>query len=57
MLLNTDKTAIINFCLNHLKPNDDLVTFNQTKISPSESLKFLGILVDNHLTFVDHVEH
>ena len=57
MLLNTDKTAIINFSLNHRKPNDDPVTFDQTTITPSESVKFLGILVDNHLTFIDHVEH
>ena len=57
MLLNTDKTAIINFSLNHRKPDDDPMTFDQTTITPSESVKFLGILVENHLIYIDHVEH
>ena len=51
------KTAIVNFSLNHCKPNDDPVTFDQTTITPSEFVIFLGILVDNHLSFIDHVEH
>ena len=56
MLLNPDKTAIVNLSLSYRKPNDDPVTFDQTTITPSESVKFLGILVDNHLTFIDHVD-
>ena len=52
MLLNTDKTAIINFSLNHRRRNDGLVAFDQTIITPSESVKCLGILVENHLTFL-----
>ena len=47
MLLNTNKTAIVNFSLNHHKPNDDPVTFDQTTITPSESVKFLGIFTQN----------
>ena len=56
MLLNPDKTAIVNLSLSYRKPNDDPVTFDQTTITPSESVKFLGILVDNHLTFIDHID-
>ena len=57
MLLNTDKTTIINFCLSNRKKNDDTVTFDPNPITTSESVKFLGVLVDNRLTFIYHVEN
>ena len=33
------------------------MTFNHSPTTPSESVNFLGILVDNHLTFIDHVKN
>ena len=33
------------------------MNFDHNPTTPLESVKFLGILVDNHLTFIDHVEN
>ena len=35
---------------------DDTVTFDHHPITPSESVRFLGVLVDNRLTLNDHTE-
>ena len=57
MLLNTEKTTIMNFCSSNRKKNDDAMTFDHNPITLSESVKFLGVLVDSRLTFIDHVEN
>jgi hypothetical protein len=49
ILLNTNKTAIVNFSLNYRNQNSEPVICDQSSINPVESVKFLGVLVDNHL--------
>jgi hypothetical protein len=57
MQLNTGKTHVINFHLNHqVEHRDPLQSDDYISIEPSSTVKFLGSLVDNFLTFIDHVE-
>ena len=57
MQLNTDKTSIVNFYLSHRQNYCDPVQVDDNiSIEPSNNVKFLGILVDKHLTFFDHVD-
>ena len=57
MLLNADKTVIMNILLNyHNEYNDPVILGNEVSISPSHTAKFLGITLDNHLSFSKHVE-
>lgn len=52
MLLNTDKIAVINFSLTSHSHNVIVVIFDNMSVNPSQSVKILGILIDNHLTFI-----
>ena len=56
MQLNADKTVVMNFYINHLHKHDEPVIFDNTSIAPSKVMKFLGISIDDHLTFIDHVD-
>ena len=57
MLLNADKTVIMNVLLNyHHEYNDPVNLGNEVSILPSQTAKFLGITLDDHLSFSKHVE-
>ena len=56
MQLNADKTVVMNFYINHLHKHDEPVIFDNTSVAPSKVMKFLGISIDDHLTFIDHVD-
>ena len=56
-LLNADKTIIVNIFLNyHNEYNDPVILSSKVSISPSQTAKFLGITLDNHLSLSKHVE-
>jgi hypothetical protein len=55
MLLNADKTVILNFYLNYLQEHRNPVFYENGSINPSQVMKFLGIYIDDHLTFIPHV--
>ena len=59
MILNSSKTVILNVAFTN-KPAMHLgVTYGDDNIfiSPSEHTKFLGVIVDNTLTFSNHVDY
>ena len=55
MILNADKTVIINFYLNYAQTHENPVIFENTSLNPANVMKFLGITIDDHLTFIPHV--
>ena len=56
MLLNTEKIVIMNTCLNYKYHYDNNVTIDNVEISPCISTKFLGVIIDNKLSFNDHID-
>ena len=58
MLLNPEKTVIINFLINYKHVYDQVVVLdNDVSIFPSKEVKFLGVTLDDHLTFSSHVDN
>ena len=57
MLLNTDKTEIMNTSLSHRHSYDDKVESNGILLTPGLHTKFLGIFIDNKLSFNVHVDN
>ena len=58
MLLNPEKTVIINFLINYKHVYDQVVVLNNdVSIFPSKEVKFLGVTLDDHLTFNSHVDN
>jgi hypothetical protein len=58
MILNNDKTVIMNISINYKYTYDEPVFIdNATTILPSTHVKFLGVLIDNHLTFSANVDN
>ena len=58
MLLNPEKTVIINFLINYKHVYDQVVVLNNdVSIFPSKEVKFLGVTLDDHLTFSSHVDN
>ena len=56
MEINTSKTVYQFFSMRHENINFDLKTNNQ-KLPKSESTKYLGVYMDNKLSWKNHVEH
>lgn len=57
MLLNANKTVVVNLTLNlRAKYEEPLRVSSELSIVPSDKVKFLGVLIDKHLTFRDHVD-
>ena len=56
MSLNADKTEIMNILNNHRNTFDQEVIINGISIQPKRCVAFLGVLVDDHLSFSDHVD-
>jgi hypothetical protein len=57
MLLNADKTVIMNTSLSHQYFYKNEVVVDNCSISPSNVVKFLGVFIDNKLTCKKHVEN
>ena len=58
MSLNAEKTEIMNIRLNYRSSYDDEILVNDNiSIKPTECTKFLGVHIDNHLSFSKHVDH
>ena len=55
MQLNTEKTIVMNTCLSNRNTYDSPIQTEETTLSPSLNTKFLGINIDNKLSFSDHV--
>ena len=55
MLLNNDKTVILNVAFSERKGFNDPVSYLSTDILLSENARFLGVTVDRMLTFSDNV--
>ena len=56
MTLNAEKTEILNVFLNYRNRYDDDVLVNDVCIKPTDCVKFLGVHIDNHLSFSVNVE-
>ena len=56
MLLNPDKTVVINFHIDYTCKYEEPVVFCNSSVTPSRMIKFLGIFLDEHLTFIPHVD-
>ena len=58
MILNADKTVIMNVSFNYKTVFDEnVVLSDDTQLKPSDNLKFLGITVDERLSFSKHVDN
>lgn len=56
MILNNSKTVIMNFYINYLHVHKDPLVIGVNTITPSLSMKFLGVIFDDHLTFNEHID-
>ena len=58
MSLNAEKTEIMNTRLNYHSSYDDEILVNDNiSIKPTESNKFLGLQIDNHLSSSKYVDN
>ena len=55
MTLNTDKMVVLNVSLGQRSINHP-INVNGTTIEPTSNTKFLGVTVDNKLSFTSHVD-
>jgi hypothetical protein len=55
MLLNADKTVLVNTSLSHRHVYDHDIPIGDFTISPASEVKFLGVFIDNKLAFNTHV--
>src|SRR6218665_860204 len=54
--LNSDKTHYIVFCSTHKRmTSNNTLYINNTPLVQTHSSKFLGVLIDSHLTWKDHI--
>ena len=56
LMFNAGKTSAI-LCTHRLKYTQPMVTFNETPIELSNSLKYLGVIIDNKLRFESHGQY
>jgi hypothetical protein len=58
LTLNPNKTTHILFCSHskHIEPNNSqIITINNTPLKQVNSCKFLGLVIDHHLTWQEHI--
>ena len=53
--INPAKTEMVTLRSRHLHVENFSVYFGDDKISPSDSVRVLGVTIDSHLTWVDHI--
>jgi exonuclease III len=51
MTLNTTKTEVMNISLSHRANYDEPIFISGNEIKPTNTIKFLGVHIDKHLTF------
>ena len=56
LLLNASKTNEVIFSTQKALPDVTHLTLDSTEIIPSESVKYLGVEIDNKLRFEDHID-
>ena len=56
MLLNAEKTVVMNTSLSSKKTYDDDIFSNGTVLSPVDHTKLLGVVIDSKLSFNQHIE-
>jgi hypothetical protein len=56
MALNLDKTNIIQFKTNNTPQYDLCIGYNENYIKESDNTKFLGLQIDNHLNWKNHID-
>ena len=56
MLLNAEKTVVMNTSLSSRKTYDDDIFSNGTVLSPVDDTKLLGVVIDNILPYNQHIE-
>ena len=57
MTLNAEKTVFMNVLINHRHKYEQPITLNSNiEISLSILVKFLGLHIDDHLNFSQHVD-
>ena len=59
MIANPQESVIINFSNihNHHVPPPDQITMQGETITAEDAAKFLGVTIDKHLTFKEHVDN
>ena len=57
MQLNTDKTKEMNICFGKRPPTFDPVKIDGRKIGHVENFKLLGVVINNKLTWHDHIDY
>jgi hypothetical protein len=56
LALNLDKTNIIKFITNNSPQYPLSIGYNDTCIEESANTKFLGLQIDNHLNWKNHID-
>lgn len=59
LVLNASKTNILQFVLNGASPDRSFLIRSEsgTSIQPSETLKFLGVWLDQNINWCTHIQH
>ena len=59
LTLNTNKSNFIVFKSRYSKVNNipDKLKFDKSEISRSETIKYLGLTLDEHLNFNQHIQN
>ena len=57
MLLNSDKTVLMNTSLSQTNNLDEDILVNDVMIPPSDPTKDLGVIMDSKLYFSNHYEY
>lgn len=55
LTINTDKTDSMIFSNRPYPPNEDLVKLGPSNIHPKQSCKFLGVYIDDRISFSSHI--
>ena len=55
--LNIKKTKFMVFTMRKSKEIDQTITINNQVIEQVNNFKFLGVIIDSHLRWTDHVQH
>lgn len=57
LTLNLEKTQIINFHAAYQEEQEMNITINGTQITNTQTVKFLGIILDTRLTWKNHIDY
>ena len=57
MLINPDKTLVMDTSLSHMHKHDCNILVNGVTITPAREAKFLGVFIDNKLNFNNSIDY